>query len=69
MKTQGIRYLKIAPNLILVLLLGVGFLASCETSPNPRAQSFIDKQNIIYEAGKRLPSADWYYFDAREDDN
>ena len=59
MKTQGIRYLKITPNSILVLLLGIGFLASCETSPNPRAQSFIDKQNIIYEAEKRTESIVW----------
>ena len=59
MTTQGIRYLRIIRDSIIGLILSIGFLASCETSPNPMAQSFIDKQNIIYEAEKRSESIVW----------
>lgn len=41
------------------VLIFIGFFASCETEQNPMASSYIDKQNIVYNAEKRSELLVW----------
>ena len=59
MKLQGTHNLKLKANYLFVFCLFIGFLASCETERNPMLESYIDKQNIVYEAEKRSELIVW----------
>lgn len=59
MKLQGTHHLKLKANRLFVFCLFIGFLASCETENNPMLESYIDKQNIVYEAEKRSELIVW----------
>jgi hypothetical protein len=59
MKLQGTQISQVVLKSLFMLFTSIGFLASCETENNPMLESYIDKQNIIYEAEKRSDLIVW----------
>lgn len=59
MKLQGTQISQVVLKSLFMLFTSIGFLASCETENNPMLESYIDKQNIIYEAEKRSELIVW----------